>query len=156
MRDAKIGQEHAAIARHKDVARLDVTVDHVPIVRIVQRTAQLLHNWKRLHRRELSAYALQQVFERAGRYEGRHHIEQVLALAIFEEWEDIWMVKLPDLLRLAQKIVAERCALSIAGTKYFYRYLIALLASGTSAVNVGHASSAHTLQQQIVAQHDAF
>ena len=129
---------------------------HIMIMNVLHRAAQLLHNRQSLHRREPSSHPHQEVFKRTGGHKRRDHVEQVLTFTKFEKWQDIWMIKLPNLFCFSHKIIAKRFLLSKARAVHFYRYFVVSVSILTGAVNVSQFPFTDTLQQEIIAEHDAF
>src|SRR5260370_21370122 len=151
-----MGQQHAAIRSDKHIGGFNVAMYDITVMRVLYGAAQLLHNRQRLHCGKLASHLFEQVVQRAAGDKWRHSIEQPFALAKLQEWQDIWMLKLADLFSLGHKIFTESRALRVARAKHLHRYFIIALANLATAIHIGYAPSADTLDEEEIAQLHAF
>src|SRR5437762_14238780 len=115
-------------------------MNNIAAVRVVYCVAELLHNGQSLHRRKFSTHALHQVIKCASPHKRRHRVKQVFTLTKFEEWQNIWMVKLANFFGFGHKVITEGPTLSIAWAENLHRYLkVPFSSSLASAIHVRHS-----------------
>ena len=118
-REAKIRDFHPALFIEKDVARLDVTMNHAFIMRELQRVTDLGHDRERPRRRK--RFRFDHPFQIGPVDEFHHEVAQPLGLAEIVHGNDVRMIERSKSLRLPKKARGEPVVFPKRRRKNLYR-----------------------------------